>query len=262
MILHEGNDAVGIKGDIVHGSSNAFTYFRNYSRGFETGKTSEITPVALYVFNRYYNFVGNVLGTTGTHTVYASQSTNGRIFALEIDGGACGANCASDSVTTTSLFRWGNWDVVTSTADTTDGDQTGTRWCGNSSNTGWVTRCGSVSEVPTGIAKYPNSIPATETLPNSFYLSAKPSFYGSNAWPSIGPDVSGGTISSVGGHVKRIPARICWEDVMGGSFSDTTPRTFNADTCYAAAGGGGGSTIDGTGPQGTRGFAPFVHIHR
>lgn len=238
MILHEGNDAVGLKNDIVHGTSNAFTFFRNYSRGFETGKTDATSAVVLHVFNRYMNYVGNVLGTSGEHTTYASASTTDRIYALEIDGGACGANCASDSVTTTSLMRWGNWDVVTSTADNTDGDQTGTRWCGNSGSTGWSTTCGSASEIPTGIAKYPNTVPAAETIPSSFYLSAKPSFYGSNAWPSIGPDISGGTVSNVGGHVKRIPARICFEDVMGGTFSDSTPKTFNANSCYAAAGGG------------------------
>lgn len=233
MVLHEGNDAVGIKTDIVHGTSNAFTFFRNYSRGFEAGKTTATSAAVLHVFSRYMNFVGNVLGTSGEHSTYASASTTDRIYALEIDGGAgCSPNCDSDSVTTTSLLRWGNWDVVTSTSDNTDGDQTGTRWCGNSSSTGWVARCGSASEIPTGVVKYPNTVPASETIPSSFYLSAKPSFYGSNAWPSIGPDISGGTISNVGGHVKRIPARICFEDVMGGSFSDTTPRTFNADSCY------------------------------
>lgn len=236
MVLHEGNDAVGLKNDIVHGSSNAFTFFRNYSRGFEPGKTDTTSAVVLHVFNRYMNYVGNVLGTSGEHTTYASASTTDRIYALEIDGGGgCSPNCDSDAVTTTSLLRWGNWDVVTSTADNTDNDQTGTRWCGNSGSTGWSTICSSTSEIPTGLAKYPNSVPSSETLPSSFYLQAKPSFYGSNTWPSIGPDISGGTIANVGGHVRRIPARICFEDVMGGSFSDTTPRTFNANSCYVAA---------------------------
>lgn len=90
-------------------------------------------------------------------------------------------------------------------------------------------------------------------------MSAKPSFYGSTAWPSIGPDVSGGTISNVGGHVKRIPARICFEDVMGGTFSDATPKTFNANLCYATVGGGSSS---GSHPSGGVKMAPMLNLRR
>lgn len=213
MILHESNQAVGIKGDIVHGTSNLFTYFRNYSVGWESGKSSETAAVNLYSYNRYWNLIGNVLGQDGYHTTYSSTSTrDGTIFALD----------GSDSVVGLSLMRWGNYDTVNDA----------TRWV--------------ASEVPSGLAKYSNPVPTSQTLPNSFYLSSKPAFYGSNQWPSIGPDITDGT--GPGNHVRRIPARVCFEDVMGGTFGDTTPRIFNANTCYGT-GGGGTSTQPPPSPQ-------------
>src|SRR5262249_52331535 len=124
-----------------------------------------------------------------------------------------GNTVPADPVVATTTMRWGNYDSVTAT----------TRWV--------------AAEVPSGIAKYPNPVPATQVLPPSLYLAGKPGWYGSNPWPSIGPDRSGG--SGRGGHVNRIPARICFEDVMGGSAADSAPRSFNANTCYGAGAGGG-----------------------
>ena len=209
MVLHESNQAVGIKGDIIHGTSNLFTFFRNYSIGWETGKTSETMAVGLFSYNRYWNFVGNVLGQPGYHTTYQGTNRSQTIWALGVPGNTVPA----DPVVATTTMRWGNYDTV-------------------SGATRWV-----ASEVPSGISKYPNPVPATQILPNSFYLTAKPAWYASNAWPSIGPDVTGG--GGPGGHVIRIPARVCFEDVMRGTATDTAPRTFNANLCYGSGGGGG-----------------------
>lgn len=205
MVLHESNQAVGIKGDIVHGTSNLFTFFRNYSLGWETGKTSETEAVILFAYNRYWNLIGNVLGTVAYHDTYESASLRvGTIFSL----GIAGAVPTYDAVVATTLMRWGNYDTVNAA----------TRWVS--------------AEVPSGIGKYPNAVPATQVLPSSFYLAAKPTFYGSLTWPSIGPDVTTGGVP--GNHVVRIPARVCFEDVMGGLATDVTPRTFNWTTCLAA----------------------------
>ena len=209
MILHESNQAVGIKGDIIHGTSNLFTYFRNYSYGFEPGKTGETYPVVLYSYNRYYNFIGNVLGTVGYHSVYQASSGDNSIWAL----GRGSTPIPADSVVATTIMRWGNYDTVTGTSRFVS------------------------SEVPSGLVKYPNAVPPSQILPASFYLAAKPAWFGNNAWPSIGPDISGGT--GPGNHVKRIPARVCFEDVMGGQFADSTPRAFDANNCYYGSGGGG-----------------------
>ena len=204
MILHESNQAVGIKGDIVHGTSNLLTFFRNYSIGWEATKTAETMAVALFPYNRYWNFVGNVLGQPGYHTVYQGVSRSQTIWGIGVTGNVIG----TDPVVATTTMRWGNYDTVTG----------GTRWV--------------AGEVPSGIAKYPNAVPANQTLPNSFYLTSKPGWYGNNAWPSIGPDITGA--GGPGGHVNRIPARVCFEDIMKGTAADSVPRTFNAATCYGA----------------------------
>jgi hypothetical protein len=84
------------------------------------------------------------------------------------------------------------------------------------------------AEVPSGLAQYSNPVPSSQALPASFYLSAKPAFFGSVPWPPIGPDVTNGTETS--GHAFRIPARRCY---------DNTPKTngilnFNAAACYGS----------------------------
>jgi hypothetical protein len=83
-------------------------------------------------------------------------------------------------------------------------------------------------EVPTGDANYPNSVPATQALPSSLYLSAKPAFFGARAWPTVGPDVTGGDVSGLDGHVNRNPAKLCYDNgtfALGGT-------TFDATDCY------------------------------
>src|SRR5439155_9137732 len=121
-----------------------------------------------------------------------------------------GANCGdggpapyppNDTLTASTMFRWGNYDTVTA----------GVKW--------------DSSEVPSGLARYANPVPVDHVLPSSLYLSSRPSWWGAMPWPAIGPDVTGGDVSNVGGYAYRIPARKCFEDVMGGTFGDTSPRT-------------------------------------
>jgi len=140
-------------------------------------------------------------------------------------------------------MRWGNYDVVTGAV----------RWCGNSSSPGWATTCGAASEVPTALSKYANAVPATTSLPASFYLSAKPSWWPSaKAWPPIGPDVTGGNIAGVGGHAYTIPAQDCYLNVMGGAINGTGGvLTFKAGRCY--------STVSGTSPMAPTGLQAIVN---
>jgi hypothetical protein len=74
----------------------------------------------------------------------------------------------------------------------------------------------------------------TKTLPASFYLSSKPSWWGSMAYPATGPDVTGGT--GPGGHSYGNPAQACYIKVMGGSDGGAGgPLPFNASKCYGTA---------------------------
>jgi hypothetical protein len=244
MDLYEGNVSKGFWADVNHGRHAFQTIFRNAMIGnrYDPGGCIICNPVQLQSGTRFVNVVGNVMGDASTYSIYQTLQapSDASIYILGWEGNASGVAMSSDSNVLRTLFRWGNWDQVTSTADNANGDQTGTRWCGNSSNTGWATTCASTSEVPTAISSFSNPIPSTQTLPASFYLSAKPGWWPSaKPWPIAGPDVSGGNITNLGGHAYTNPAADCYLSVMGGpaNGSSNGPLSFNAATCYPTSSG-------------------------
>jgi hypothetical protein len=215
FILWEGNDGPGLTADDIHGSSHFITAFRNVWLGWEPGKTQETIPIHLEAWNRYYNFVGNVLGKSGYHTRYeAAASSAGNagnasvgdvsIYTLGYSGNE-GTNLSpipNDTLVKVTMMRWGNYDTVRAAA----------QW--------------NASEVPSSLSQFSNAVPGTQALPNSLYLSAKPSWWVATPWPAIGPDVSGGQDPT--GHAYKIPARACY---------DSTSKTggilnFTAVNCY------------------------------
>jgi len=206
MVLHEGNEGTGFDGDDVHGSHNFVTAFRNYFNGQEPGKLAQTNPVKLYAFNRYMNFVGNVLGKVGYHNNYewnlsgGSQDTS--IFSL----GSNTNTGPSDALVKPTLLRWGNYDTATGTS----------RFV--------------AAEVPSGLSVAANPVPSNNTLPNSFYLPGKPAWFGSTTWPPIGPDVTGGP--GPGGHAYKIPAHVCYDN----SSKTNGILNFDANNCYANSG--------------------------
>ena len=225
-ILWEGNDGIGFTGDNVHGTQNFGTAFRNYWNGRDPeggstgGKTRQTSSVIMMAANRYMNIIGNVLGTLGYHTQYECApdgcgNANLSIFSIGWSGneGGTHARLPNDPLVKSTMYRWGNYDTV-----------------------GGVARFNPL-EVPSGLSLYAQPVPGTQTLPISLYLSARPLWFGTSPWPAIGPDVTGQV--GPGGHVGKIPARLCFEQ---------TPSTngilnFNGATCYEAAAFG---TLQGT----------------
>ena len=221
--LWEGNQGEGIIADSIHGTADMITAFRNRYRGTDTNQSAQTIPVNVYAFSRYFNLVGNVLGTVGYHRNYETNITNFNQHACEISiyalglGGSCRnkSTVPNDALAISTLMRWGNWDTVTQTA----------RFLG--------------TEVPSGISAYPNPVPSSQTLPASFYISTKPTWWGSMPWPATGPDISGGDVAGVSGHSYNIPAAKCYLNVMGGKEDGTSGiLTFNADRCYNSGPGG------------------------
>jgi hypothetical protein len=219
MNLFEGNVMPSAMEDSIHGSHAMETYFRNYLSGLDTanGQTQQTVPFILQSFSRYANFVGNVLGSSGYHNNYqanfggSANNCNTSIYNLGWGGVICAISTVNnDSMVASTMLRWGNYDVVNNSA----------QW--NS------------AEVPSSLPIYANAVPATHTLPISFYLSGKPSFWpSSKPFPGVGPDVTGGNIASAGGHAYTIPAEDCFRNVMGGSItSEVGVLTFNAKSCY------------------------------
>ena len=227
FLLWESNAGAGLMADDIHGSSHFVTAFRNYWTGRDIPtKTQETVAVHLEAYNRYYNLVGNVLGTAGYHTRYesaaasstdrgSSTNANASIYVLGYSGNegtywAGPPAIANDLLTKSTMLRWGNYDTVSNTS----------RFV--------------AAEVPSAISPYPNPLPASTTLPGSLYLSAKPGWWPAGIpWPAIGPDVSGGNIAAVGGHAYQIPAQACYLNVLRGATDGSTGLlTFNARNCY------------------------------
>jgi hypothetical protein len=231
-LLWEGNTGIGLTADDIHGVSTFVTAFRNYWHGRDPaggssgGKTQQTNAVHLEAYNRYYNIIGNVLGTFGYHTRYdwaptsktdsgSSAKSNASIYALGFSANqgtywAGPPAIPNDPFTPTSLMRWGNYDTV----------HAAVQW--------------NAGEVPSGLSQYANVVPADHRLPSSMYLPGRPPWFstsfGAVAWPPIGPDVTGGT--EMNGVVHKIPAQLCYEKTsrMGGILN------FNANNCYPISG--------------------------
>lgn len=303
--LYEGNVAPDYYADGTHGTHLSQTLFRNFFAGWEScgisntlggngpcGATSAkdflTIPFTLAAYQgRYHYSVGNVLGTPGYHNQYAFTtgfcwtSTSGCIYNLGAGYGNGGSSPLDAKVgfggTSGTGMSWGNFDVATNAI----------RWCGNSSDTGWSTTCSSTSEVPAAAPTFPNSVPTLgdtgagmSVMPASFYLASKPSWFGTNAWPAIGPDVSSGLVEQCtgtlntngqfsgvaaltntqcgghgiaaawGGHVNPIPAMSCYF-AMGGTADGTGSAAltgFNATNCPFLAAGSSSATAPSCSP--------------
>ncbi len=174
FLLDEGNDFIGIKGDFIHGTFALSTFFRNRLAG--TGinlfnglsvSNTTLSTIPIYIFgqSKYFNAIGNVLGTPGYHQTYESSvaagadptsNVNQAIYAL--GWGSASNGCTSmpcNAKVSTTLVRWGNYDTVNAAV----------RWNDNG------------IEIPTGDPDFPNAVPANHTIPSSFFLAAQPGFW-------------------------------------------------------------------------------------
>jgi hypothetical protein len=229
MNLFEGNISGHTEQDTLWGTSSHATYFRNWHKGsrqavpvfdsrgaLQPGSAAyeEQNASAFVVgnINFYTNQVGDVTGSD--HLVAVSGAINSLISPAAVGKGV-------------SCYRVGYTEDET--------PNPGGNPNGNLAITSLFQH--GINNCVTGAITWSGSI--THTLPPSFYLSSKPAWWGSGAWPAIGPDVIGGNISDsvANGHVNTIPALNCFNTVTSNGKSNS--GTFNADTCY----GGGGSLV-------------------
>ncbi|MEK7635600.1 MAG: glycosyl hydrolase family 28-related protein [Patescibacteria group bacterium] len=164
MNLLEGNWGTEVGADQIHGTESHFTVFRNYLRANgepqDTAKTQSISSFYIEKGSRLHNFIGNVLGYSGFPYVYEANGSNctNSGTAIYIFGYQYGYMCDNnptywDSKSESTTIRHGNYDYVTNSIIWNDGND--------------------------------------HTLPFSYYLTSKPSWWGSQPWPPIGPDVAG-----------------------------------------------------------------------
>jgi len=212
MGLFEGNQFNGISCDNAWGTGALGTFFRNQLFGWEAGKSLETNTFELVSNScRAMNIIGNVLGTKNYHNNYEASPTAGSsncntsIYQIGWASSQCRSGSGNDSLTISTMLRWGNYDVAHASA----------QW--------------NASEIPTTGVPFINGnpVPATHTLPSSFYLTTKPIWWGPMPWPAIGPDVTGGT--GPDGHAYAIPAQACYNNTAkdGGGI-----LLFDANACY------------------------------
>jgi len=264
--LYEGNVSNQMFEDQIHGTHLMLTMYRNLLTGWEScangncggaaAKDAQLSAADVLSYNRYSNWIGNVLGTPGVHneysftgTDYYTSNADRSIWNVSSGNNAGNYVVPTDLLTGTTLFRWGNYDTF----------HNATQW--------------NAAEVPSALSVLPNPLPtsciAGGTCPASLYLSGRPSWWSSSIpFPAIGPDVTNGnlgicsgtlntkgqyagvpalsssqcvgtslTASSWGGHVNAIPAMACYLNVMNGPPDGTGGALpFDSSTCYGASG--------------------------
>jgi len=244
--LYEGNVTHEMGFDSTWGSSSHGTLYRNWVKGTTkvcnplTGRGAIICSpmgvqgqggvngwwavqanraITMNALQSTYNFVGNVIGSTEMANLHIG---NGATPMPQVDRvvAVCGPPpCGSGSRSYANVsyaYSFGYWG---------SGDTGGSA---NDSLVPYSTLFlhGDYSNV-TGVITWITG--TTHTLPASFYLSLKPSWWGTMPWPAAGPDVTGGSDTAVMGHAYANPANVCY---------NTTPKDsngillFDPNTCY------------------------------
>lgn len=146
--------------DATWGTKSHNTFFRNKINA-APDRTSAAWAIDLQKDSRYYNMVGNVLGR-GYESLYelkATDSSASSIFRLGYEYDSDYVASGNDSLVYNTLLRHSNWDSKNNSVIL---------------NSNYDTNLNSSDQV----------------LPNSLYLSSKPAWWGTLAWPAIGSDLN------------------------------------------------------------------------
>jgi hypothetical protein len=171
MDLYEGNYAPHIGADSVWGSSGYLTFYRNRCTGLQRRSFIRPTPESSGVAcidlqwngTQYLNVVGNVLGV-------ATQPPG--------DGGA--SQVYQDTTTDSARPIW----RIGCNFNNTDQSQFDPNWA---TSTYYTTLLRSANYDYVNNALDVDTRPGGYNFPDSMYLSSKPSFFGTNAWPPYDP---------------------------------------------------------------------------
>ena len=176
MNLFEGNVVGKVEVDDTWGSGSHNVFLRNRITRENLGQpvTGDILAVGVLAWNYYMSFVGNILGTVGCpgpveQIPYQSAYLNPVLWKIGYTGVTTGY--PSDSKVAQTLIRTGNW------------------------------------ECPTNAVQWDPNI-ADRNIPDSLYLTTRPSWFGILAWPPFTPEKAGFNPSSP----NKIPAQVRFEN--------------------------------------------------
>jgi len=179
LYLSEGNIVSQIHCDDFHGSASHNTYFRNQSTVIDNRITATQNRCAIELdkWHTKFSIIGNVFGTPSFSGTYERNPALGNTsVCIRLLGNTC-CNWTSGEIDSTvrSTSIWhGNYDYADSEVKWATGEDT--------------------------------------DLPDSLYLTSKPSWFGTLEWPNIGPDVDG--------YVKSNPAKWRWDQYLATSDFD------------------------------------------
>jgi len=147
--LIEGNWTPNLGGDTTHGNSGWHTHLRNYCNGQNSsgGMSGNLRAVGMDGWTHFHAYIGNVLKGGTVYQTTPSSQAGTPVYQLGNNWGGGGGNW-DNGYAAAHIYRDANWDNVSN----------GVVW-----------------------AAGPRTIPA------SFYLTGKPSFFGANPWPWVDP---------------------------------------------------------------------------
>jgi hypothetical protein len=179
--LYEGNTGNAQNWDAYFGGASYNTSYRNRWTSKDStitydGTVQTISAIATSQYNYYTNSIGNVLGTSGWNNAYENNPpspddswTTKPIYAI---GG-----WGWDSRLKSTMLRHRNYDFYSNTIKNCD--ESGEPGC--------------------------QSGDTDSNIPNSLYLTSKPSWFGSQTWPPVDP--TSPTLTSA----NKIPAQVFYE---------------------------------------------------
>jgi hypothetical protein len=197
-VLFEGNWGFNFDSDHTHGNSIYMTVFRNWLTGKRSHMTDQQPKRAAGVlgFGYWMSFVGNVLGYPGM-TGWVYESGKPDTPAIFMLGWDENDPHPTDPRVKETVLREGNFDYVSNAVK-------------------WDT--------------------SAQTLPASLYKTAKPAFFGSNAWPWVDP--LGAT------KIHTLPAKARYD--AGQPIPPAGPPAGPSYTLTVAKAGAGSGTVTST----------------
>jgi len=236
--LLEGNIATSIDADPIWGTSSHTTAFRNWIVGTNlicaplTGRGTvncaagngaygfqAARAINLSYLSKYNNFMGNLVGSAQMQALMDYNFPAAQVASVEYP-----ATRSYDA----AAYGWSFGYGVFSDSGSGTGCSGGTAPCHLAGTSATDFLDGNFNNVD-GSLVWASGV--SHALPTSYYLAGKPAWWGTLTFPSIGPDVIGGT--GPGGHSFGNPAQSCYLQTMGGSDGGTgSPLPFNAQTCY------------------------------
>jgi len=238
--LFEGNIVTTIDEDPVWGTSSHTTAFRNWvvgtnrvctplsgrgavncsgsngHYGFQAARAIQISYLS-----SLNNFVGNLIGSAQMQSLARGNRPLAQVAFTEFP-----APRSYDAAAYGWSFGYGSF-IDSGAGDGCDGGVPPCHVAGSSSSNFFHGNYNNIGGRITWAAG------VSHVLPPSFYLTAKPSWWGTLPFPAIGPDVSGG--SGPQGHSYGNPAQNCYVNRMHGSDGGAGgPLSFNAAACYGS----------------------------